>query len=164
MSYFVSRQAQYYSGSHIVEVADGLDSSGPDMLAESYKNLGEGRLFDDPREAANAAIVICQTWRRDCPEDKPKVSWQTRLWGEMGGESEPMTFKALRNAASQEYEKLPKCEYCGGLYEDGKYWTLPWIFSGEDERMCSENCADKRLEDILSADADLAAEYEEMIA
>ena len=68
MLFFVSRQSYWPDGQLTVEIAGGgLDYANPDMLVEEYKHLGEGKEFDDPVEATEAAIEIARAWRRDAP-------------------------------------------------------------------------------------------------
>jgi hypothetical protein len=65
--WFVSRQDYWGEESPLaVEIAaGGLDHANADMLGVAYESLGEGREYDDPREAADAAIAIAEAWRRD---------------------------------------------------------------------------------------------------
>ena len=74
--FFVSRQSYWPEGQLTVEIAGGgLDYANPDMLVEKYKHLGEGQEFDDPVEAAEAAIAVAQAWRKDAPGKKICVAY-----------------------------------------------------------------------------------------
>jgi len=75
MTYFVSRQCYWPDGQLTVEIAGGgLDYANPDMLVEKYKHLGEGREYEDPMEAAEAAIEIARAWRMDAPDERISVA------------------------------------------------------------------------------------------
>ena len=64
MMYAVTRQIQHPDGTHIVEVSAGsFDYVNPDMMVEKYE--GEGKTFNDPREAVRTAIDIRNAWQRD---------------------------------------------------------------------------------------------------
>jgi hypothetical protein len=141
MKYFLSRQAYYYSGLLIVEIAaGGLDYSGADMLVEKYKHLGEGQEFNDPREAVEAAIAIARAWRKD-ELGKRIVIGHGHSMG-MGLEFEGCSFKAALAWAKETYEKLEKCCMCGDLLPD-EYYTDEF----GDAKFCSERCVERNAED-----------------
>ena len=141
MPYTVTRQHQWPDGVKVVEVsAGGLDYTNPDALAEKYR--GEFETFLDPRDAAEAAINICNAWRKD-GERKAKVGH-----GATGGMTMPFgtcTFKELRAWADKVYEGLPKCDRCGELLPE-KYFTVPGL---DDERFCRGYCADEAYADSV---------------
>lgn len=61
-TYYVSRQAYWYSQAYVVEVTDGgIDHAGADMLTPYYP--GEGVEYDSAVEAIEAAIAIRDAWR-----------------------------------------------------------------------------------------------------
>lgn len=146
MRYYVSRQNYYYSRQLIVEVAaGGRDYSGPDMLCEKYQNLGEGREYDDPREAVEAAIAIAHAWRKDKPGRRVSVAYGSSM--SMGIEFEPSTVEMARKWAKETYEKLPKCDQCGALLPK-EYYTDEF---GE-LKFCREYCAEKNAEEAANFD------------
>lgn len=76
MVYFVSRQRYWPHGDHVIEIAcGGLDYANPDMLVRRYPELGEGREFDDPREALAAAMRIRDAWRGDGAACRIEAGW-----------------------------------------------------------------------------------------
>ncbi len=150
MPYHVSRQNQYYNRQLVVEVeANGLDYSGADALCEEYRSLGEGKDFDDPRDAVAAAILIRDAWRKD-GADVAGISIGTT--GGMGFEVEPFdgTDDDLRAVAAERWELLPKCDRCGEkLPENGGYH----IHDNPDVgTFCSEKCADHVAHEMFVAD------------
>jgi len=136
MTFFVSRQHYWPTGERCVEVAaGGRDYANPDMLVVAYGRLGEGRDYDDPRQAVAAAIGICQIWRRE----SGNRSIDVRV-GSTGGFTVPFesgTFDEARAWAAQQYEALPKCPVCGGLMGRQRFRD-----DFADEEFCSASCAD----------------------
>lgn len=139
MPYTVTWQRQCLEGAPVVEVSvGGSDYTNPDALVQKYRD--EFETFADPREAVATAIQICRAWRRD-GERRAKVAH-----GATGGMTlpfDPCTFTDLLAWAERQWEKLPKCDQCSGLLPE-RYYTL---FDIEDEKFCSENCAEKRFTD-----------------
>lgn len=139
MLYFVSRQKYWPEGTPMVEIAlGGLDYANPDMLMPKYKNLGEGKEYNDPREAAEAAIQIVRAWRKD-GEKRAMVAHGCT--GGMTMPFDPCTIKELQKWADELYEKLPKCDGCGGILPEvrnrfGHHFSDGYPF-------CSERCAEK---------------------
>lgn len=129
----MTRQRQWPEGTPVVEVsAGGIDYTNPDALSAKYP--GEFETFDDPREAVDAAIAICLSWRED-GEKEAQVGH-----GATGGMTMPFdtsTFEAAEEWAHGVYEGLPKCSRCGGVLGREKYRS----FELEDEEFCSEVCA-----------------------
>lgn len=73
--WFVRRQMYWPDGQLCVEIAaGGLDYSNPDMLVEKYQGAGEGQEYEDPEEAAEAAIEIHKLWSRDCPDEEIHIA------------------------------------------------------------------------------------------
>ena len=150
----VTRQAYYYSGEYIVEIASGgIDYSGSDALAKQYP--GEFETFNDPREAVETAIRICNLWRKDKPERFPRIGHGST--GGMGMEIEATTYKEARQWAGEVWEAMPKCPNCGDPMPDDKreFWRAnDW--SGEE--FCSENCATRAMEWEEEQEAELESE------
>lgn len=141
MKFFVSRQ-QYWGVEEeegtVVEVAyGGLDYANPDMLGTKWRELGEGKEFTDPREAVEAAIRVCDAWRKaGCPHAKVAM-------GSTGGCTipfEPKEYDACRARAAELFEKLPKCAECGELLGTE---TFTHDLVMDDEKFCREYCAEK---------------------
>ena len=152
MPYVVTRQAYYYQRGLWVEVAaGGLDYSGPDMLVEGYKHLGEGQEYTDPREAVEAAIAIAKAWRKD--EHKlVHLTSKGEAWGALGGEGEAVSARQLQRWAEKEYEHLDKCAQCGEvLAKHGRYRLIDYDSDGE---FCSESCCDKVYEQICKQEVE----------
>lgn len=136
MKYFVSRQVEWISGDHIVEVVcGGVDYANPDMLVPYFK--GEGCEYNDPREAVDAAINIRNAWKQTKPEVEIEIAF-----GATGGFTLPLTRyddDELIKKAEELYAKLPKCEYCGEVLSDERYghdFSDEYVF-------CSRNCAEQ---------------------
>ena len=148
MKFFVSRQ-QYWGidpeDGTVVEVAvGGLDFANPDMRVVRFKSLGEGKEYNDPIEAAEAAIAICVRWRAEEPNAKV-------AYGSTGGNTLPFDaeteFEGIREWAKLLHEKLPKCAHCSDLL-DLKHKFHHDLSDGEE--FCSENCADINYENAIS--------------
>jgi hypothetical protein len=141
MKFYVSRQ-RYYGVDEdegtIVEVAaGGSDYANPDQLGCKWRNLGEGRTFEDPMEACECAIQICEAWRAS-GEKNAKVGM-----GSTGGFTLPFDgqdYDTLRQRAQAWHDKLPKCDMCGELLGE-KTWRSPEDW--DDSRFCREYCAEK---------------------
>lgn len=131
--YYVTRQAYFYSGCDAVEIADGetVDVVGTNCLFPRFLKLGEGKKFDNPRDALKAAIRIARAW------DRPIA---INSWRGYGGEGEVVErpFQLLDWLHMEERRKIP-CERCG------KKIHLFDAVSGhrqyEDLKFCSEHCA-----------------------
>ena len=143
MKFYVSRQ-KYWNvdpeDGTIVEVAQGgSDYANPDQLCAKYPRLGEGKEFDDPREAIEAAISVCEAWRAD-GVPSAKVAF-----GYTGGNTLPFEgdeYDSLRQRAEALYDKMDKCECCGGILPDKRKRYMHSYMPGEFV-FCSERCADK---------------------
>ncbi len=133
MPYTVTRQLQWPDGTPVVEIsAGGMDYTNPDALSAKYP--GEFETFDDPEEAAQAALQILALWRADGqPEAQP-------AYGATGGMTmpfDPCTEEELREWARKTKERLPKCDRCGEPLPKHPYIHLDL----DGEKFCSEYCA-----------------------
>lgn len=157
MTWTVTRQRQWPDGTEIVEISKGgLDYTNPDALAAKYP--GEFQTFADPREAVKTAVAIAQAWVADTGRGK----WIGH--GATAGMTMPFDadfrvtksgvrgITKLRAWAEAAYEKLPKCDGCGGVIEGS-----PWHnYDDPDEaRYCSESCAQAAVDDEAALDDDL---------
>ena len=104
MPYTVTRQSQWPTGDKVVEVSlGGRDCTNPDELVHKYPD--EGRTFDSPVEAVEAAMRICQAWRQDGAPDA-QVGY-----GATYGMTMPFdaaTFDEARTWARERLANLPK--------------------------------------------------------
>ncbi len=160
--YFVSRQMYYPTGECVVEIAaGGLNYANPDMLADKdgiYNRLGCGAEYRDPREALRVAFAIRGEWLKHT--EKPvRIEMGYTHGFTMPFEEHPEDVK-LMVQANQEYESLPKCNYCGDIMPDDerKRWRLCFPYDSEEE-YCSEQCADRAYEGILEYEQELEEDY-----
>ena len=141
MSYTITRQCQWPNGDNVVEISEGgIDYCNPDALVKKYD--GEFETFADPRIAADKAIEICRQWRKDRPQDKPRVAA-----GATGGNTipfDPCTFKDLRKWAKETWNRLEKCARCNEPLPGKRYRWHADDWSGLE--YCSEYCATKEME------------------
>jgi hypothetical protein len=137
VSFYVTRQALCYHDKLTVEIAGPtIDQASPGMLVSAYPE--EDETFEDPREAAEAAISILKQWRSATPNARNKIAGITLSFSDLcyPSEYDAMTIPQTRAWGKATFEKLPKCDHCGGLF----VWsTNEW--SGE--RFCREYCADE---------------------
>lgn len=141
----VTRQRQWPDGGTVVEISSGgLDYTNPDALAGKYP--GEFEEFGDPREAVEAAIGIAEAWKADAPEEDIQIAtggtggWTMPFDGE---ELTEETKQGLRDWANGVWEGFPDCGKCGDKIT-GKPVTL---LEYDDEKFCSENCAERWYEE-----------------
>ncbi len=160
----VTRQSQWPDGDQVVEISSGgIDYCNPDALCKRYP--GEFEEFDNPQEAVEAGIRIAQQWRDDCPELTILIGS-----GATGGDTMPFdglpltiqTYNKLRHSAKKCYEELPKCDRCGDILPSNENDQFRLIDCCEDERFCSENCANMAYEFYCAEMAELDAELEEV--
>lgn len=139
MIFFVSRQCYWPEGKLVVEIAcGGLDYANPDMMVPKFRAQGEGEEYQDPREAVEAALQIRRAWAK--AEGKNIRSFPI-AYGSTGGVSlpfDPCTQKEAEAWAERLYQKLPKCDECGGLL--GKE---TWTDDFGELTFCREYCAEK---------------------
>jgi hypothetical protein len=141
--FYVTRQSNYYDeGAYSVEIARELDYAGPGALVQKYP--GEFEEYNDPREAAEAAIRIARAWRADkglidVPYELFTLAMNDMVYATV---NDAMTSGELREWAQRVYDNMPKCRHCGDIVNSRALW-YPMDFVGEEEfACCSENCAD----------------------
>jgi len=136
MTYVVTRQMQWPDGKYVVELSEGgIDYTNPDALANKYKGEFEG--FDNPVEAAETAIEIMNTWKKDMPDEEVFLGY-----GYTGGMTMPFddcTEEELKAWAQKTYDAIPDCEECGNKIT-GESWNLGEY--GDTVKFCSEDCAE----------------------
>lgn len=149
MSYYVSRQVYWPEGQHVVEIAPGFDHASPGQLVAQYKSQGEGGEFDDPIEAAEAAILVRRQWAKDSGK---RIGLS---FGDADVGWEAWTQKKLLAWADKMHEKVEKCDWCGAVLgsKRGDRWQHQDF---PDETFCSERCVEKMLEE----QAKLSEEFE----
>lgn len=146
MTYYVTRQSYVHdSGAFAVEIAKALDVASPDALAQKYPGEMEG--YDDPRDAASAAVTVRDLWERDMhagsergPAWVPFTLATTSLvyptvedgWGTA----------ELEQWASAEYERLPKCEHCAAPIDGDGWRRLDDVGFDDAPAYCSEHCVE----------------------
>jgi hypothetical protein len=148
MSYFVSRQHYWPNGERGVEIVRDLDDASPDMLVAKFD--GEGREYDDPSDAVEAAIKIRDAWQAELdatpdPDDDPDMDSSVAIYGFTTfhgqvptGEVGSDTF--LRGWADKERASLTRCDQCGAIITK-KNRTILW---GDDSwQFCSDTCAEE---------------------
>jgi len=140
VSYFVSRQVYWPEGQHVVEIAPGFDHASPGQLVAHYKAQGEGQEFDDPIEAAEAAILVRRAWQKD---SRKRIGL---TFGDADIGWDAHTQKELLAWADKMHEKVPKCDQCGEVLgsKRGDQWQH---HDFPDETFCSERCVEKMLEE-----------------
>jgi hypothetical protein len=157
MKYFVSRQ-NYYDRcapeASVVEVAiGGLDYANPDMLGVKWPHLGEGKEFNNPVEAVEAAIAICEEWRKE--DSYAMVGMGATMGFTMSFDGQE--YDELRKRAQEMFDKLPKCARCGEIL--GKE-TYTHDLNIADEKFCSSNCAENAYQDEVKADLDSLEKFD----
>lgn len=143
--WFVSRQNYWGEENPLaVEIAaGGLDYANADMLGVAYASLGEGREYDDPREAADAAIAVAEAWRRDSGRPADEITVRVGYTGGMSIPFEEGTDEEARAWAERTRAALPTCPQCGDLMGSERW--VPWDFAvDDDEACCSQWCCEAR--------------------
>ena len=139
MPFFVSRQGYWGADPDecwVVEIAGGgRDYANPDMLCAKY--AGEGEEYEDPREAVEAALAIAESWRNDAPDKVISVAYGHTMGFTMPFEPTKQKKKKLRQWAEETYNKLPRCDQCGGLLPERH------LEYEEGFKFCREYCAEK---------------------
>ncbi len=142
MPWTVTRQVQWPSGDPVVEVSEGgLGYTNPDALAGDYP--GEFQTFDDPEEAAEAAIQVCELWRKDSQPEAQVAH------GATGGMTMPFAacpYEELRRWAKVAKERLATCARCGAVLGKIRYRHLH-LPDPEAKLFCSEQCAELAYEE-----------------
>lgn len=143
--WYVSRQCYWPEGDLVVEICSGgLEHSNPDMLCDKYPELGEGKEYDDPRDAVKAAIAIQDAWNADLTDGE-----QCRIeHGDTGGYTMPFceepTKEEVIEWGEKEYESLDKCAYCDEPLSSKQNERWEYYLIGENQdQFCSEECVDK---------------------
>jgi hypothetical protein len=138
----VSRQCYWPEGRLVVEIASGgIHYANAGMLITRYR--GEGEVYADPVEAAEAAIAICKLWRKELADGlsiqsngkRPMVAHGCT--GGMDIPFEPESFTAIRKWAKTTSASLPRCPHCNDIMPSRK---SQWRHPLSDDPFCSENC------------------------
>jgi hypothetical protein len=120
-----------------VEISAGsFDYTNPDALVTKFAPLGEGETFISPVKAVEAAIAICEAWRRDgCP--KAQIGYGAN--GGMTMPFDPCTYEEARTWAAKREEQMPRCDHCGELLPE-QHYTHPDL---DDQKFCREFCVEE---------------------
>jgi hypothetical protein len=170
MPWTVTRQHQWPDGEFCVEISSGgIDYCNPGMLKAKY--AGEGETYDSPLEAVNVAIRIAKEWQaeeneEDDEDDGPRTVHIGK--GATGGmtmpfDCEPLdekTFDNLISEAMEEEAAMPKCDHCGKILPERAYKA----YNGcglDEERYCSEYCADEAIAFYHEQEEDMKREDHE---
>ena len=141
----VTRQSNYYDGgAYSVEIAAELDYAGPGALSKLYS--GDFAEEDDPRELAEVAIQLRKDWinnNRSIEYIPFTLSMNGILYATV---NDGLTASGLRRWAKEQYEKLPKCDYCGELAGSRSTYQSYDTFASEVVA-CSEYHAELLLQD-----------------
>lgn len=154
--YFVSRQMPWSEDYYMVEVVSGgSDNASPDMLSEKF--AGEGQEYEDPREAAEAAIRIAVAWRKTKPNKQVFIGFGNTLGGSFGIEPSPRKKekKEIKEWAEKIYEEIPQCDHCGKKMFSSERYTHPLNSEGE---FCKEYCAEEDYAAQIKFDEELREE------
>ena len=146
MTYYVTRQSYAHdSGAFAVEIAKTLDVASPDALAQKYPGEMEG--YDDPREAARAAVTVRDLWERDMHDGTERGSG----WVPFTLATTSLVYPTVEDGwgtaeleewANAEFERLPKCDHCLTPI-NGDAWRR-FDDAGFDDApaYCSEHCVE----------------------
>lgn len=143
--WFVSRQDYWGEENPLaVEIAaGGIDYANADMLGVVYRSLGEGEEYDDPGEAAAAAIAIAEAWRRDSGRPADEITVRVGYTGGMSISFEEGSDDEARAWAERTRAMLPACPHCGKLMGSER-WVPCGVPVDDDEACCSEWCCEAR--------------------
>lgn len=141
--YFVSRQVSVFDGERAVEIAYGLANSSPDALARHYE--GELETYEDPREAAEAAIRLAAEWGKAVGETIPITRAASGALGVYPCAADGYTPEETRSWAETEYAAIPKCEACG---EPGQEYVA--TETGEPFVACGDMHAEEIAEGVTT--------------
>lgn len=137
MKYFISRQHYWDTDNYIVEVAGGgLDFANPDMLVPlpEWRSRGDGKEFNDPRKAVEAAIEIRNLWRAaGCISAEIGCGFTHGFTLSF----EPISSEEAEQWAEKEWTKLPKCNECEKILGEDWYELDPNL------KYCSFSCLAK---------------------
>ena len=117
-------------------------SDYPNPGAYVKKYAGEFETFDDPRDAARAAVKIRRAWAKDCGKTV------TIRHGFTGGMTMPFDAPEVGNGvieilkwAAEKAQQLPKCFSCGSILGKERYHTPE--YDAEEHEFCSPVCVDE---------------------
>jgi hypothetical protein len=141
--FYVSRQCYFHDeGEYGVEIATARDHMSPDALASRYtEDLGE---HEDPREAAEAAIVLAERWRKDVGAERLAAECFTIAGNPVcyPTVADALDADQVRAWAARRFDEMPHCERCGELAQAGA-WIAP--DGGDPVIACGQYCADALL-------------------
>lgn len=136
----------------MVELAGGgLDYANPDMLCSMWPEHGEGKEYEDPREALKAAILVRDAWitslldqgklvlsnAEDEDDGRPRVETGHTMGFTMPFCSYPAD-EELAEWAEKRYAELVKCSHCETILPD-EYMQRAHYEDDDDPKFCPDN-------------------------
>jgi hypothetical protein len=146
MTYYVTRQAYVHDdGAFAVEIATALDVASPDALAQRYPGELEG--YEDPREAARAAVAVRDLWERDLHASgelrRGSITFTLATSSLVYPTVEDGWGSAeLEQWAASEYDRLPKCENCAAAISGDAWRRFEDLGFADTPAFCSEHCVE----------------------
>lgn len=138
MAFKVSRQRDGESNRLFVEIAiGGSKNAGPDVLADKYAHLGEGKNLVNPKDAANVAERIYKKWHLDYSDENKFVRVVNKDNPTLEFDCSAKGFAELQKWADQVIKTMDNCNSCGrvmGAKEPFKLDEIP------KKVFCSEIC------------------------
>lgn len=143
MPFYVTRQRSWPDGTLYVEVeSGGADSSSPGMLVAKYP--GEMREYDNPQDAAKAAIEIRRLWQADEPDESILIAMGTTGGGLVVQDPADYSDRHVMEWADRALDDMEQCPHCGERVEELEWANPNSEWSGD--KFCSERCAERAQE------------------
>lgn len=143
--WYVSRQMYWPDGDKVVEIAfGGREYANPDKLSDNrtFRRLGSGSEYEDPREAVKAAIRVRDEWAKDTEGVRIETGFThgfTLPFDECPSDAELIASAHKEWAWIQEH--VERCAECGDpIWSDTDWWYIQDL--GVDVKFCSEACVD----------------------
>lgn len=140
--FYLTQQRYWHDeeGRNCLELASQLDAVSPgciEFITES----------DDPREIALKAIQLQDYYFTDKNEDWPITIGTVLCYG---NPDDGLCVEEVKLWGERHYKALDKCDRCGELL--GKTWFVHDF--ADEERFCSEHCADEAYRDFYEENID----------
>ena len=156
-TWIVSRCNPWPDGNYTVEIADDLDTLDPSLYWENDGSFFDQHCkeYDDPRDAAAAAIEVRKVWQENSGEHV-FVALANPFYPSYAN---AMTDDEVNAWAEATYEKLPVCAHCGAKKDMPEYES-EW---GDEFHACDDYHAREYVwdqeESELDAQADAKYDY-----
>ena len=155
MPFTVTRQSRWPDGLAVVEITEGsLDYVNPDALSPRYP--GEMETYPSLTEAVEQAIRIAHLWQEDT-DDKIHLAMGCTYGFTVELDALPLdeeTEAYLRKRAVEVDATLPRCNRCGTILDEDRYW-----YDDAGNKYCSPVCveeAERELFELLAEEEELA--------